>query len=176
MKQKNDEVLIHIYGNNLQKFLYIISRLRDARKGIAMVITVDALIQELLKTVGIECSKTTFKAIAGSVQDVRTITIHSLGLMVRCLAAFNWFSIELDEPIIIQEGEPPFRINTVTILLHKTNTQLRIENIYTDEEEAFPETNWIERAKKRLSRWKPAIDLLLTFSKIFESLLALTSN
>ena len=141
-----------------------------------MPITIEDFLEELFKTVGITCTKVTFKAISGSVQDTRSITINSIGLMVRCLATFEWFSIELDNPIITQDEKSPFRITSVTILLRKINSHLQIERIYTDEEEIFEDTNWAERAKKWLSRWKPAIDLILILVRIFGSLLALSGN
>jgi len=137
------------------------------------MITVEEVLIELFQTVGIQSTEIKFKAIAGSVQHTRTIEIKSFINMIRCLESFNYFSIELEEPIILEDEESPFRINSITILLRKIDGQLRIEKIITDEEEVFSPNGWIERANRRLRRWKPVIDILMLLGKIG---LALTSG
>jgi len=130
------------------------------------LLTVEEVLKELFQTVGIQSAEIKFKAITGSVQHTRTIELKSFINFVRCLEAYDYFSIEIEEPIILEDEETPFRINSITILLRKVNGQLRIEKIITDEEEIFTSTGWIERANRRLRLWKPVVDLLILLGKI----------
>lgn len=135
------------------------------------MIDVEEVLKELFKSIGISCEHAKFNAISGSVQQTRTIEIHTLVSMLRCLNDYDFFAIELEKPIITSNDVKPFKINSITFLIKKIDDKLRIEKIYSDEEEIFKKEGWSERAHARLIQWAPIIDLMILLCKIAASLI-----
>jgi hypothetical protein len=134
------------------------------------LIDVEEVLKELFKSIGISCEHAKLNAISGSVQQTRTIEIHTLVSMIRCLNDYEFFAIELEKPIITSNDVRPFKINSITFLIKKVGDKLRIEKIYSDEEEIFKKEGWVERAHARLVQWAPIIDLILLLCRIASAL------
>lgn len=129
---------------------------------------ISPLLIAFVRLLGFEDPKEVYwEAIAGTPQNVRSIRIKTFDTLLHCLSSYDYYVLHISEPRIVLKDESPFKVNTVDILIKKTNNSFEIDYISSEEEEYQPETNLPARLKKVWEVTKFGLTLFSLFSKFW---------
>jgi hypothetical protein len=126
------------------------------------------LLMAFVKTLGFKDAKDVYwEAITGTPHNVLSRNVKSFIEFFHCLENFEYHVLHITSPKVELEGESPFMINQIDILIRKEDHSFVIDRIFIEEEEYDLKTDLEARVKKLWEITKFGLTLFSLFSRFF---------
>ena len=124
------------------------------------------LLMAFVRTLGFTDAQDVYwEAIMGTQQNTISRRVKSFTEFFHCLESFDYHVLHIGSPKVVLEGESPFKINYVDILIKRNGGTFNIEHIFTEEEEYEAKTDLEARLRKMWEVTKFGLTLFSLFSK-----------
>jgi hypothetical protein len=127
---------------------------------------IEPLLMAFVRTLGFKDAQDVYwEAIMGTQQSTISRRIKSFTEFLHCLESYDYHVLHIAGPKVELEGESPFKINYVDILIRRDGGIFNIEHIFTEEEEYEAKTDLAIRLRKMWEITKFGLTLFSLFSK-----------